>query len=48
MTRFLATQLAKSYWFDTTRAKKELGFAPAVSTEEGMRLMGEDLRERFA
>lgn len=37
MTRFLATQLAKSYWFDTTRAKKELGFTPRVSHEEGMR-----------
>lgn len=46
MTRFLATQLAKSYWFDTTRARNELGFAPEISTEEGMRRMGEDLRAR--
>ena len=46
MTRFLATQLAQSYWFNTDRAKRELGFTPAVSTEEGMRRMGEDLHER--
>ncbi|MBR5758263.1 MAG: NAD-dependent epimerase/dehydratase family protein [Thermoguttaceae bacterium] len=46
MTRFLATQLAKSYWFDTTRARNELGFSPAISTEEGMRRLGEDLRAR--
>ena len=46
MTRFLATQLAKSYWFDTTRAKNELGFSPAISIEEGMKRLGEDLRAR--
>ena len=46
MTRFLATQLAKSYWFDTSRAQRELGFTPKISTQEGMRLLREDLRAR--
>ena len=46
MTRFLAIQLANSYWFNTSRAKRDLGFAPRVSTEEGMRRMGEDLKNR--
>jgi len=46
MTRFLATQLAKSYWFDTTRAENELGFIPKISIEEGMRRLKEDVRER--
>ncbi len=46
MTRFLATQLAKSYWFDTSRARKELGFIPKISTAEGMKRLGEDLRAR--
>lgn len=46
MTRFLATQLAKSYWFNGAKAKEELGFTPTISIEEGMRRMGEDLRER--
>ena len=48
MTRFLATQFAKSYWFDTSRAQRELGFQPKISTQEGMRLLGEDLRAHFA
>ena len=45
MTRFLATQLAKSYWFDTTRAKNELGFVPKISNEEGMRRLAEFVEE---
>lgn len=45
MTRFLATQLAKSYWYDTSRARNELGFTPRVSTQEGMRRLGEYIRE---
>lgn len=45
MTRFLATQLAKSYWFDVSRAKRELGFEPKISIEEGMRRWADELRE---
>jgi len=37
MTRFLASQLARSHWFDITRAKEDFGYRPKVSTEEGMR-----------
>jgi 2-alkyl-3-oxoalkanoate reductase len=37
MTRFLAEQLAKSHYFSITQAKKDLGYTPIVSTEEGMR-----------
>ena len=47
MTRFLATQLAKSYWFDTTRAKNELGFVPKISTEEGMLRLGAFVEEQL-
>ena len=36
MTRFLAEQLARSHWFSLEAAKKDLGYAPQVSTEEGM------------
>lgn len=36
MTRFLAEQLAKSHWFSIENARRDLGFSPAVSTEEGM------------
>ncbi|MBR0224991.1 MAG: NAD-dependent epimerase/dehydratase family protein [Thermoguttaceae bacterium] len=48
MTRFLATQLANSYWFDTTRAKNELGFTPRVSNEEGMRRLSAFVEECLA
>jgi nucleoside-diphosphate-sugar epimerase len=41
MTRFLAAQLGTSHWFDISAARRDLGYAPAVSTEEGMRRLGE-------
>lgn len=37
MTRFAAKELATSHWFDISRAKKDLGYVPAISTEEGLR-----------
>ena len=36
MTRFLATQLAKSRHFDISAAKRDLGYVPVVSIEEGL------------
>lgn len=41
MTRFLAAQLATSHYFDTSRARKDFGFHPRISTEEGMRRLGQ-------
>jgi len=37
MTRFLASQLATSHYFDISRAKKDFDYQPLVSHEEGMR-----------
>lgn len=37
MTRFVAKELATSHWFDITRAKKDLGYFPEISTREGLR-----------
>ncbi|MBI4347300.1 MAG: NAD-dependent epimerase/dehydratase family protein [Elusimicrobia bacterium] len=37
MTRFLAHQLSTPHWFDLTAAKRDLGYAPRVSLEEGLR-----------
>lgn len=44
MTRFLADALAKSHWFDITAAKRDLGYLPAVSTQEGLRRLAEWLQ----
>ena len=46
MTRFLATQLAQSYWFDVSKARRDFGYSPAVSTEEGIRRLAADLKKR--
>ena len=37
MTRFLAEQLAKSHYFSTRRAHRDLGYQPVVTHEEGLR-----------
>lgn len=36
MTRFVAHQLATSHWFDLTAARRDLGYHPIVSFEEGL------------
>jgi nucleoside-diphosphate-sugar epimerase len=40
MTRFLAVQLGTSHWFDISAARRELGYEPAVGTDEGLRRLG--------
>ena len=37
MTRFLAAQLAKSHYFDISRARRDFGYEPVVTHEEGMK-----------
>jgi len=37
MTRFVARELATSHWFDISAAKRDLGYEPKISTEEGLR-----------
>ena len=34
MTRFLAQQLSTSHWFDISAARRDLGYEPAISTDE--------------
>jgi len=36
MTRFLATQLAHSHYFDISAAERDLGYRPQVSTDDGV------------
>jgi 2-alkyl-3-oxoalkanoate reductase len=44
MTRFLASQLATSHWFDISAARRDFRYEPRVCTAEGMRRLGEWLR----
>ena len=37
MTRFVARELSTSHWFDIRAARRDLGYAPEVTTEEGLR-----------
>ncbi len=37
MTRFMARELATSHWFNIAAAKRDLGYHPVVSTQEGLR-----------
>jgi nucleoside-diphosphate-sugar epimerase len=44
MTRFVATELATSHWFDLTAARRDLGYEPRVSVAEGLRRLAAWLR----
>lgn len=37
MTRFLARELSTAHWFDISAARRDFGFNPRVSTDEGLR-----------
>jgi len=44
MTRFVAKELATSHWFNIDAARRDLGYAPKVSTEEGLQRLAAWLR----
>ena len=50
MTRFLAAQMATSHYFDISAARRDFGYTPRISTEEGMRRLAAVMRreERLA
>jgi nucleoside-diphosphate-sugar epimerase len=41
MTRFLARELATAHWFDISAARRDLGYEPRVSIDEGLRRLRE-------
>ncbi len=45
MTRFLASQLGRSHWFDISAARRDFGYHPEVSTAEGMSRLKQWLAE---
>ena len=48
MTRFVARQLATPHWFDLSAAKRDLGYQPSISIDEGMRRLAESFTEPAA
>ena len=46
MTRFVAAQLSTSHWYDISAARRDLGYEPAVSVEEGLKRLAETLAAR--
>ena len=36
LTRFLVRELSTAHWFDISAARRELGYAPAISIAEGL------------
>ncbi|MBW2200604.1 MAG: NAD-dependent epimerase/dehydratase family protein [Deltaproteobacteria bacterium] len=46
MTRFIADELATAHWFDMTAARKDLGYTPKVTTEEGLKRLEKWLRNK--
>ncbi|QJW94005.1 NAD-dependent epimerase/dehydratase family protein [Frigoriglobus tundricola] len=44
MTRFVASQLSTSHWYDISAARRDLGYEPTVTVEEGLKRLGERLR----
>jgi nucleoside-diphosphate-sugar epimerase len=44
MTRFLARELSTAHWFATSAARRDLGYEPKVSVEQGLRRLAAHLR----
>jgi nucleoside-diphosphate-sugar epimerase len=45
VTRFIAHELSSSHWFDISAAKKDFGYNPSISIDEGFRILGEYYKE---
>ncbi|UXI68377.1 NAD-dependent epimerase/dehydratase family protein [Tahibacter amnicola] len=43
LTRFIVEQLASAHWFNIASARRDLGYAPRVSTNEGLARVSEHL-----
>eukprot|EP00913_Durusdinium_trenchii_P023379 g21957.t1 len=48
MTRFLASQLSSSHYYDISAAQRDFGYEPAISVEEGMRALEPELKRLAA
>lgn len=46
MTRFVARELATAHWFDISAARRDLGYTPRVSFDEGMKRVEAWIKEK--
>lgn len=46
MTRFLARELSTAHWFNISAARRDLGYEPLITTEEGIALLEKWLKDR--
>jgi len=46
LTRFVARQLSCSHWYDISAARRDLGYQPLISIDEGMVLLARSLAGR--
>ena len=44
MTRFVAHELASAHWFDTSAARRDFGYAPEISIDEGLQRLRRSLQ----
>lgn len=44
MTRFLARELSSAHWFDIAAARRDLGYEPSITIEEGMQRLERSLQ----
>ncbi len=44
MTRFMASQLSTSHWYDISAARRDLGYCPKVSIDDGLCRLAESFR----
>jgi nucleoside-diphosphate-sugar epimerase len=48
MTRFLAKQLSTPHWFDISAARRDFGYTPTITIDEGLRRLAQWYREEPA
>jgi nucleoside-diphosphate-sugar epimerase len=48
MTRFLARELSTAHWFNLEAARRDLGYRPSVSVDEGLRRLRESFQQGAA
>ena len=46
MTRFLARQLATAHWYKIDAARRDLGYAPTITVQEGLERLKQSLAAR--